>query len=52
MTGDSSIPTAAEDGHTPVTQKRFAYYKQSLIAEQYLFWIYHGGIFSGEVASV
>ena len=42
MTGDSSITTDVEDAQRPGTWERFAYSNQSLIAEQYLFWIYHG----------
>ena len=38
----SARTTSAEDGQISGIHKRFAYYKHILIAERYLFWIYHG----------
>ena len=41
-----------KDGQTSGTRKWFSSSKQMLISKKYLFWIYHGKLFSGEVASV
>ena len=41
-----------EDGQTQGTQKLFAYSKHSLIAEQYIFWLYHGERVRGEVETI
>ena len=50
-TSDSSKTTGAENYQIPGTCKLFEHYKNILIAEQNLFWIYHVEIFSREVAS-
>ena len=51
-TSASANATAEGYGQTPGARKHFAYYNHSLIAEKSLFWIYHRGKVSGEVASV